>query len=167
MTSDHGGYETNHGADTAVEHTIPFLVAGLDIEQGRHPESTTILDVVPTVLRHMQVEIPEILQGMPRGDRVETEGPSDIGEGLVRYYRFQDNLVDSAGAADARVGAASDTPPTLYATRIRTGIRREPGPSCPGGSCARTIARRTGGGAVEGPRGCQLAVSCPGRPRPW
>ena len=58
-----GGYHFNHSGSNASEHTIPFLVVGRDVEQGRLPLNTSILDVVPTILSHHEVEIPNDLTG--------------------------------------------------------------------------------------------------------
>ena len=69
FTSDHGGYHFNHSGSNASEHTIPFLVVGRDVEQGRLPLNTSILDVVPTICLHHDVEIPNELTGTVRGNQ--------------------------------------------------------------------------------------------------
>ncbi|MEM7158772.1 MAG: alkaline phosphatase family protein [Myxococcota bacterium] len=72
ITTDHGGIGFNHGGMTPEELTIPFIVAGLDVEQGELPAAieeggTRNFDTVPTALQHMGVEIPAMLTGLPRG----------------------------------------------------------------------------------------------------
>lgn len=72
ITTDHGGIGFNHGGNTPEELTIPFIVAGLDAEQGGLPSfmergGTRNFDTVPTALQHMGVEIPATLTGLPRG----------------------------------------------------------------------------------------------------
>jgi len=116
LTSDHGGYHTSHGADTAPEHTIPFLVASRAVKQGRLPLLTSNLDVVPTVLEHMGLEIPAKLTGSIRGNVVVQDSPS-LETDLIRYYRFEDNLDDSSNTARAAVvGDESDHDPKVHAT---------------------------------------------------
>jgi hypothetical protein len=117
LTSDHGGYHTAHGGNSAVEHTIPFLVASPDVLQGRLPPVTRNVDVVPTVLTHMGVAVPSALTGTPRGDVVESAEAVPLAQDLVAYYRFDGDLTDSAGAQlDASIGASSDVAPTLVAS---------------------------------------------------
>lgn len=116
MTSDHGGYERSHGADGPVYHTIPFLIASPQVEQGRLPSETNIIDVVPTVLQHMNVGMPNNLNGQARGATVLAAPPSMIGQDLARYYRFEGNLVDTATGANASIGMNSDSDPATPMT---------------------------------------------------
>jgi len=116
ITSDHGGYHGGHGGGSAPEHTIPFLVAGRDVLQGRLPSGTRIFDVTPTVLDHMGVPIPELLTGSVRGDTVTAPDVADLTEGLAVYYRFDGDLSDSSGAElHATIGANADVAPTVMA----------------------------------------------------
>jgi hypothetical protein len=117
ITSDHGGYRTSHGGSSAVEHTIPFLVASPDAAQGRLPQVTRNVDVVPTVLTHMGVPVPDVLTGAPRGGVVEEAATVPLSQDLVAYYRFDGDLTDSAGAGlHASVGTTSDVDPTVATT---------------------------------------------------
>ena len=114
FTSDHGGYETNHSGNGASEHTIPFLVVGRTVEQGRLPLQTSILDVVPTILTHHGMEIPSILTGTARGtESISTGAPFDVE--LLRYYPFDGTLTDASSASiPAFVGIESDHEPILH-----------------------------------------------------
>ncbi|MDP6946470.1 MAG: alkaline phosphatase family protein, partial [Myxococcota bacterium] len=117
ITSDHGGYHTSHGGDSAVEHTIPWLVASPQVAQGLLPTVTRIVDVTPTVLDHMGVPIPEVLTGAVRGAEVDDTAPPPLSQDLVAYYRFDGDLTDSSGGGlDAIVGEGSDVDPTLTMT---------------------------------------------------
>ena len=121
LTSDHGGYHTGHGGESASEHTIPFLVVSRDVEQGLLPLKTSSLDVVPTVLKHMGLDIPSELTGTPRGGEVLGTPPS-FNESLVRYYRFEEGLKDSSLVeVPATMGVHSDHDPLLHSSGGRFG----------------------------------------------
>ncbi|MCB9598045.1 MAG: alkaline phosphatase family protein [Sandaracinaceae bacterium] len=106
LTSDHGGFGTGHGGSRAVEHTIPFLVAGRDVSPGRLPSFTRNADVVPTVLTHHGVAVPAALTGTARGSEVEAEGT--LSPDLLRYHAFDGDLADAVGGA-AGVASAGAT----------------------------------------------------------
>ncbi len=115
FTSDHGGYHTNHYGNSASEHTIPFLVAGRDVEQGRLPLDTSIVDVVPTVLSHHGIAISSELTGTARGGQV-VSAPSSPAS-LLRYYTFDGTLDDaSTSNVSAQMGSESDHDPVLHPT---------------------------------------------------
>ncbi len=116
ITSDHGGYHRHHKGSTAPERTIPFLVAGRDVAQGRLPEITRNVDVVPTVLTHLGVPIPGVLTGVPRGAVAVPDPPPSLGDGLVGYYRFEGDLLDTSDAGnDGTIGSGSGTDPKVVA----------------------------------------------------
>lgn len=113
FTSDHGGYHTNHYGNSASEHTIPFLVASRDAQQGRLPLDTSIVDVVPTVLTHHGIAVASELTGTARGSQV-VELPSTQPD-LLRYYTFDGTLEDvSTFNVAAQIGADSDHDPVLH-----------------------------------------------------
>lgn len=115
FTSDHGGYHTNHYGNSASEHTIPFLVASRDAQQGRLPLGTSIVDVVPTVLTHHGIAVSSALTGTARGSQV-LSAPSNPA-GLLRYYTF-DGTFDDVSTANiaAQIGTNSDHDPVLHSS---------------------------------------------------
>lgn len=71
VTTDHGGTGTSHGGMSLEELRIPFGVATVAsklpaLPPGEDPGGTRNIDVVPTVLTHFGVPVPEALQGSPR-----------------------------------------------------------------------------------------------------
>jgi len=72
VTTDHGGTAGGtHGGDTLEELTVPFIIGSRTVESGPLPAGaddagTKIVDVVPSVLDHMGVEIPAALTGLSR-----------------------------------------------------------------------------------------------------
>ena len=68
VTSDHGGYHGDHGGGEATQHTIPFLVVSRDVAQGRLPQTTRNMDVVPTVLYFLGLPVARDMDGEPRTD---------------------------------------------------------------------------------------------------
>jgi hypothetical protein len=114
ITSDHGGYHNGHGGPSGPEHTIPFLVVGRGAAQGRLPQGTRNVDVVPTVLNHMGIEIPRELTGKYRGADATPPPVADLRRGLVGYYRFEGDLLDSSGRDNhGFAGAESDVSPEV------------------------------------------------------
>jgi predicted AlkP superfamily pyrophosphatase or phosphodiesterase len=54
VTTDHGGVGRDHGGASAVETTIPFLVASRETPRGA--ELVRTVDVAPTVLAHFGID---------------------------------------------------------------------------------------------------------------
>jgi predicted AlkP superfamily pyrophosphatase or phosphodiesterase len=54
VTTDHGGVERDHGGSSAVETTIPFLVASRETPLAA--EAVRNVDVAPTVLAHFGID---------------------------------------------------------------------------------------------------------------
>jgi hypothetical protein len=114
ITSDHGGYHTSHGGMTAPEHTIPFIVSSRTVEQGYLPVDTRNIDVVPSILQHFAMPIPNEFIGVARGHDIQRVSPLAFNRDLVGYYQFEGNLNDStAGGHHASIGSNSDVDPVL------------------------------------------------------
>ena len=112
VTSDHGGYARGHGAMTGHCWTIPLLVCGRGVSQGRMPGEPHNYDAAATVLRHFGVDTSGMnLDGAAVGDRVAAAEPSrGLGDGLAAYFPFDggsaSNLVAAGPKAELRGGAA-------------------------------------------------------------
>ena len=56
VTADHGGYGRSHGALGGQSETIPFLMTGRDMPQGKMNGIPHNYDVAPTVLAHFGID---------------------------------------------------------------------------------------------------------------
>lgn len=56
VTTDHGGIERTHGGKSALEVTIPFLVASRHVVPSLLDDSVRNVDVTPTVLAHFGID---------------------------------------------------------------------------------------------------------------
>ena len=112
VTSDHGGYARGHGPMTGHCWTIPLLVCGRGVSQGRMPGEPHNYDAATTALRHFGVDTYGMnLDGAAVGDRVAAAEPSrGLGDGLAAYFPFDggsaSNLVAAGPKAELRGGAA-------------------------------------------------------------
>jgi predicted AlkP superfamily pyrophosphatase or phosphodiesterase len=60
ITSDHGGHDNTHHSDQEEDMTIPFMIYGPGIPQGREiREQVSIMDIAPTIVRFLGLEQPE------------------------------------------------------------------------------------------------------------
>lgn len=67
ITSDHGHRPGgHHGGQTALERTIPFIVASKSLTQGRLPGGVSHADVAPTVIAHFDMAQPARYWGKSR-----------------------------------------------------------------------------------------------------
>jgi hypothetical protein len=83
VSTDHGGSGKGHGRNTPEHRTIFLIVSGPAAARGRINPPPGIVDVAPTVLRHLGVDIapawgldgrPVGLKDMPRGRRAQPGG---------------------------------------------------------------------------------------------
>ena len=90
------------------------------MEQGRLPLNTSILDVVPTILSHHDVQIPNELTGTIRGNQTVAIPASQ--PTLIRYYPFDGDLTDASDADSCEfVGEESDYDPTVHGSSGKFG----------------------------------------------
>ena len=101
VTADHGGWDLFHGQRCTQCYTVPFIVAGCHVEQGRMPGVPHNYDAAPTALAHFGVDVSKIdFDGQVRGKEVVTEpSPHKFGDGLAVYLPFSDRAADNRGTA--------------------------------------------------------------------
>jgi predicted AlkP superfamily pyrophosphatase or phosphodiesterase len=66
--ADHGGGAVNpkhHMSDHPTDHTIPLVIAGPRVTPGVLPTGVSLLDVPPTALWALGIDIPESYAGQP------------------------------------------------------------------------------------------------------
>ena len=91
VTADHGGWERYHGQLTTQCYTIPFIVAGRRVAQGRIPGVPHNYDDAPTALAHFGVDVAKFrFDGKVRGEvAVPTEKELDGGRGATALPSVQ------------------------------------------------------------------------------
>jgi predicted AlkP superfamily pyrophosphatase or phosphodiesterase len=66
IQADHGGHETDHGADTPEDMTIPWMLNGRHIKQAHEiQQSVSLLDTSATIAHALGLEIPTVWEGKP------------------------------------------------------------------------------------------------------
>ena len=101
VTADHGGWDRFHGQMCTQCYTIPFIVAGRNVAQGRIPGVPHNYDAAPTALAHFGVDVSKIdFDGQVRGKEVAVEAlPRSLADGLAVYLPFSDGSAGNRGAA--------------------------------------------------------------------
>lgn len=97
VTSDHGGYSNQHGTITAGRHadTVPLVIAGTGMTQGRIPGSPHNFDVAASALNHFGVTV----AGLPASlrDGAAQTVARRLDDGMAVYLPFNDT--ETANAA--------------------------------------------------------------------
>ena len=89
VTADHGGYLRSHGMMNGQATTIPLLVSGRGVSQGRIPGTPHNYDVAPTVLKHFGIDSSGMnLDGKAVGGEVEAETRRPLSDALAAYMAF-------------------------------------------------------------------------------
>ena len=102
VTSDHGGYGKSHGIWGGHATTIPVIVAGRHVPQGRIAGMPRNCDLAPLALAHFGLDVGKMdLDG--RAPRIRAADPArPLREGLAAYFPFDDaSPANGAGGAVA------------------------------------------------------------------
>ena len=102
VTADHGGWDRFHGQRCTQCYTVPLVIAGRHVAQGRMPGVPHNYDVAPTALAHFGVDVSKIdFDGEVRGNgRAVSPGPPQaLNDGLAVYLPFSDGAAENKGAA--------------------------------------------------------------------
>ena len=107
VTADHGGYWRTHGLWGGHCETIPFLVSGRAVSQGRLPGIPRNYDAAPTVLTHFGIDWSGFdLDGKAVGTEVVTDVKRGLKDGLAVYLPFEGKAPTAfANAAGGKVTA--------------------------------------------------------------
>lgn len=111
VTADHGGWERCHGQRSTACYSIPLLLAGRHVEQGRMPGVPHNYDIAPTVLAHFGVDVSGIdFDGRVRGqDAPAAPSGRAIDDGLAVYLPFDgDSANKGASGVAARLRGAAE-----------------------------------------------------------
>ena len=63
VMADHGGHDRMHGTSQSEDMTIPIIAYGKPFEAGKKMTGLSILDVAPTIVTLLGVEIPQDWEG--------------------------------------------------------------------------------------------------------
>ena len=103
VTSDHGGYGKRHGIWGGHATTIPVIIAGRNVPQGRIAGVPRNYDLASLALEHFGLDTSAMgLDGkVPRTAATDKERP--LREGIVAYFSF--DAADPAAGAVGNVAA--------------------------------------------------------------
>ena len=101
VTSDHGGYWRTHGLWGGHCETIPFMVAGRNVSQGRTPGIPRNFDAAPTVLAHFGIDTGSFgLDGKAVGSETVSAATCSLTDGLAVYLPFEGKVPANAAPGD-------------------------------------------------------------------
>ena len=110
VTSDHGGYSNQHGTITAGRHahTIPIVISGTGVTQGRITGNPYNFDVVASALAHFGVAVDD-LQATLRDGTAAPAGRT-LNDGLAVYLPFSESTTANAVAGSSVVPEEGGSP---------------------------------------------------------
>ncbi len=91
LTADHGGYRNFHGGkpDSGNMTTIPMVITGKNVKQGKIKGTAYTYDMAVTALAHFGIDTQKLdLDGRKLGDEVQVIPQRPLPEGLLFYYDF-------------------------------------------------------------------------------
>ena len=94
ICADHGGYLNFHGGrpDSGNMTTIPMIIAGKNVKQGKIKGTAYTYDMAVTALAHFGIDTKKLnLDGRKLGDEVQVIEQKPLKDGLVFYYDFAKN----------------------------------------------------------------------------
>ena len=142
VTADHGGWERSHGQMSTQCYTVPLIVAGRHVRQGRIPGVPHNYDAAPTALAHFGVDVSKIdFDGKVRGGPMAgTEpGPPElraITDGLAVYLPFSDGAMVNKGSAAVTAELCGHAAPIADGA-VSGGLRVSAAADGAGGVCLR------------------------------
>lgn len=115
VTADHGGYWRTHGLWGGHCETIPFLVAGRNVSQGRIPGIVHNYYAAPTVLTHFGIDWSGFdLDGKAVGTETVADAKRSLKDGLAVYMPFEGKAPAAfANAAQGKVSAEARGPASI------------------------------------------------------
>ena len=110
VTSDHGGYSNQHGTITAGRHahTIPIVISGTGVTQGRITGNPYNFDVAASALAHFGLAVDD-LQATLRDGTAAPAGRT-LNDGLAVYLPFSESTTANAVAGSSVVPEEGGSP---------------------------------------------------------
>ena len=91
VTSDHGGYGKSHGIWGGQATTIPVVIAGRHVPQGRIAGSPRNYDLAPFALAHFGVDASTMKLDGKAPASVAVDRPRPLDDGLAVYMNFDES----------------------------------------------------------------------------
>lgn len=112
VLSDHGGYARTHGLMNGHATTVPILVAGKNVREGRIAGTPHLQSTAATALRHFGIDTSKMeLDGGPLGTDEPAENPSRaLSDALEAYLSFDGRNIENhvaGGPAAVATGRVS------------------------------------------------------------
>ena len=138
VTADHGGWERSHGQMSTQCYTVPLVVAGRRVPQGRIPGIPHNYDAAPTALAHFGVDVSKIdFDGKMRGGEVAAVPKARVlDDGLAVYLPFSDGAVGNKGSSGVVAELRGRAAPIADGA-IGGGLRVSASTNSAGGVCLR------------------------------
>ena len=109
ITSDHGGYGKSHGIWGGHATTIPLIVAGRNVPQGRISGMPRNFDLAPMALAHFGLDVAKMnLDGRPLGAPSAAKSRA-LGDGLSAYLPFTEAVPANAVSGGPSAKAHGNT----------------------------------------------------------
>ena len=110
VTSDHGGYGRKHGIWGGQATTIPVVVAGRNVPQGRIAGTPRNYDLAPMALAHFGIDVSDMKLDGKAPSTVAADVARPLKDGLAAYMTFD-------GAKPCNAVAGGPAPVAHGATR--------------------------------------------------
>ncbi|NLZ61143.1 MAG: hypothetical protein GX901_10845, partial [Lentisphaerae bacterium] len=91
IVGDHGGYGKSHGMWGGHATTVPMLICGKQVQNGRIPGISYNFDAAATALQHFNLYSEKLnLDGRPRCNIIAKENKLSLKDGLEAYFNFSE-----------------------------------------------------------------------------
>lgn len=106
VVGDHGGYTKSHGMWGGHAPTVPLVIAGKHVVNGRIPGVPSNMDTAATALEHFGLYSPELqLDGVPQGKNAVPVTKRPLQDGLQAYFTFNEKQAPVNHAPDNTIKA--------------------------------------------------------------
>lgn len=118
VTSDHGGYKTYHGqilnsqVQSYQAYTVPLVVAGRSVAEGRIPGLPYNYDACASALDHFGIAVPS-LQAVPRCSGAAPDAERLLSDGLAVYLPFDADSSNQIAGSGVTAEPSTATAPAV------------------------------------------------------
>ncbi|MBP5319912.1 MAG: alkaline phosphatase family protein [Kiritimatiellae bacterium] len=99
VTADHGGYGKTHGQESGRQaHTVPIVISGRNVAEGRLPGLPYTYALTASALSHFGIDpVAAGLDAEPIGGTAVTDPARSLNDGLAVYMPFDTDVSNQAG----------------------------------------------------------------------
>lgn len=118
VTSDHGGYKTYHGqilnsqVQSYQAYTVPLVIAGRSVAEGRIPGLPYNYDACASALDHFGIAVPS-LQAVPRCSGAAPDVERLLSDGLAVYLPFDADSSNQIAGSGVTAEPSTATAPAV------------------------------------------------------